>query len=393
MIYKTNYKSPIGNLLIPSDGESIIGLWIEGQKYYLSGIKENMKEDINIESLQKAKEWLNKYFKEEKIVSEVSKLMNEYNIPEDEYSKTLEFVLLNNIYNEEYLNEYKDIEYVDSDNFESILTTFLPKGYSGKEINYITNLSEKNIEKLKSIDYVDISNYYNIKNFDVDKIDRYNSFYEENEYSYEDVVTFVNIKLDLPVYTDTTEVEDPNDLLVIVNKYHYLPSGYEPDDLAYVPGAYGNNVPMREVIKEPFLKLQAAAEEEIGINLMPTTAFRGESFQRTLYNNYVASDGVEAADTYSARPGYSEHQTGLSIDLKNTNISGSTRLNDSDFEWLSNNAYRWGFIIRFPKDKTYITGYQFENWHIRYVGMEAAKIIYDEDLTLEEYIDLYVTEY
>ena len=98
----------------------------------------------------------NKYFKEEKIVSEVSKLMNEYNIPEDEYSKTLEFVLLNNIYNEEYLNEYRDIEYVDSDNFESILTTFLPKGYSGKEINYITKLSEKNIAKLKNINYVDI---------------------------------------------------------------------------------------------------------------------------------------------------------------------------------------------------------------------------------------------
>ena len=335
----------------------------------------------------------NKYFKDEKQVSEVSKLMNEHNIPEDEYSKVLEFVLLNNIYNEVYLNEYRDIEYVDSDNFESILTTFLPKGYSGKEINYITKLSEKNIEKLENIDYVDISNYYNIKNFDVDNIDRYNSFYEKNKYSYEDVVTLVNIKLDLPVYTDTTEVEDPNDLLVIVNKYHYLPSGYEPDDLAYVPGAYGNNVPMREVIKEPFLELQAAAEEEIGINLMPTTAYRGESFQRTLYNNYVASDGVEAADTYSARPGYSEHQTGLSIDLKNTAITSSTRLTDSDFEWLSNNAYRWGFIIRFPEDKTYITGYQFENWHIRYVGMDAAKIIHDEDLTLEEYIDLYVTEY
>ena len=113
----------------------------------------------------------NKYFKDEKQVSEVSKLMNEHNIPEDEYSKVLEFVLLNNIYNEVYLNEYRDIEYVDSDNFESILTTFLPKGYSGKEINYITKLSEKNIEKLENIDYVDISNYYNIKNFDVDNID------------------------------------------------------------------------------------------------------------------------------------------------------------------------------------------------------------------------------
>lgn len=335
----------------------------------------------------------NKFFRKEEVVSEVSKLMNEYNINESEYSKTLEFVLLNNIYDEEYLDDYKDIEFVNSNNFANIITTFLPKGYSGKEINYITKLSEKNIEKLKNRDYVDISKYYNISNFDVDKIDRYNIYYEKNDYDIKDVVTYVNINLDLPVYSDTTEVKDPDSLLVLVNKYNGLPSGYEPSDLAYVPGAYGNNVPMRKVIKEPFLELQAAAKKEAGINFMPTTAYRGEVFQRTLYNNYVASDGKDAADTYSARPGYSEHQTGLSIDLKNTNISGSTRLSNSDFDWLSNNAYRWGFIIRFPKDKTYITGYQFENWHIRYVGLEAAKIIYDENLTLEEYIDLYVTEY
>ena len=150
---------------------------------------------------------------------------------------------------------------------------------------------------------------------------------------------------------------------------------------------------MREVIKEPFLELQKAAEEEIGIILKPTTAFRDQSFQNTLYNNYVAKDGVEAADTYSARPGFSEHQTGLAIDLKNTLISSSTRLNDSDFEWLSNNAHRFGFIIRYPKEKVDITGYQFENWHIRYVGLNIAKTIYENNLTLEEYIDLYITEY
>lgn len=327
------------------------------------------------------------------VSSEVEKLMQEENIDSTKYSKTLEYVLLNNIYDAKYLDEYADIEFQDRDDFTTILTTFLPLGYSGQEINYIMNLSTNNINKLSKIDYIDISNYYKFKNFDVDKIDRYNSYYEDNDYSYEDVVTYVNINLDLPVYTETTEVSDPNDLLVLVNKYHYLPDGYKPSDLDYLPGAYGNNVPMREVIVEPFQELQAAAKEEIGVNFMPTTAFRDYSFQRTLYNNYVASDGVTAADTYSARPGYSEHQTGLSIDLKNTAISGSTRLTAENYEWLSNNAYRFGFIIRFPEDKTYITGYQFENWHIRYVGLDAAKIIYEQDLTLEEYIDLYVTEY
>lgn len=335
----------------------------------------------------------NKYFKEKEITSEVNKLMLENDISTEKYSKTLEYVLLNNLYDEAYLDEYSDIEYNDNENFASILTTFLPLGYSGKEINYIFKLSNKNIEKLSKSEYIDITNYYNITNFNVDNIDRYNQYYEPNNYSYQDVVTYVNINLDLKAYSVTKEVEDPNNLLVLVNKYNFLPNNYKPEDLTYVPGAYGNNVPMREVIKEPFIELQKAAEEEIGIILKPTTAFRDQSFQNTLYNNYVAKDGVEAADTYSARPGFSEHQTGLAIDLKNTLISSSTRLNDSDFEWLSNNAHRFGFIIRYPKEKVDITGYQFENWHIRYVGLNIAKTIYENNLTLEEYIDLYITEY
>ena len=212
----------------------------------------------------------NNFFKDDAtaVSSEVEKIMQEYNIDNDKYSKVLEYVLLNNIYNEEYLDQYADIEYVDIDNFASILTTFLPKGYSGKEINYITKLSDKNVDKLSNIDYVDISKYYNISNFDVDKIDRYNTYYENNDYTYDDVVTYVNIGMDLPVYTDTIEVSDPDSLLVLVNKYHYLPDGYEPDDLGYVPGAYGNNVPMRDVIVEPLKELQEAEGEESDVEFM-----------------------------------------------------------------------------------------------------------------------------
>lgn len=323
--------------------------------------------------------------------SEIKELMNKNNIKDSDYSETLEYVLLNNIYDEKYLKEYKDIKFNNRDDFESILTTFLPKGYSGKEINYIFKLSKKNINILKEMDYKDISNYYVIKNFNASNINRYIK-YEKNSSDYKDIVTKVNLKLDLPVYTDTKEVKDANDLLVLVNKYNHLPKNYKPSDLAYLDGAYGNKVPMRSIIKEPFLELQAAAKKEININLMPTTAFRDESFQRTLYTNYVNKEGVAKADTYSARPSYSEHQTGLSIDLKNTALS-NVRLSDENYEWLHNNAYKYGFIIRFPKDKENITLYQFENWHIRYVGKEAAKIIYENNLTLEEYIDLYVTEY
>ena len=205
---------------------------------------------------------LNKNEKAEKVSSEVDKLMAKENISKEYYSKTLEYVLLNNIYNEAYLNEYKDILFNKESNFETVLTSFLPKGYTGKEINYILKLSDKNIEKLKNKDYVDISKYYEFKNFNVDNIDRYNKYKENNkDINYQDVVTRVNLKLDLPVYTDTTEVENPNDYLVLVNKYNHLPKNYKPSDLDYLDGAYGNQVPVRKVIKEPFLKLQSAAKK------------------------------------------------------------------------------------------------------------------------------------
>ncbi len=321
-------------------------------------------------------------------------ILKKNNIDKKYYSKTLEYVLLNNIYNEEYLEEYKDIEFNNEENFATILTTFLPKGYKGKEINYLLKLSTKNIENLKNIDYQNIEQYYNIKNFDASKLERYKNYSQKHQdLKIEDIITQTNLNLDLNPYTETKEVADANDHLVLVNKYNYLPKGYQPSDIVYLDGAYKNQVPVRKVLQESFLKLQESAKKELNINLMPTTAFRGEGFQRTLYNNYVAKDGITAADTYSARPSYSEHQTGLAIDLRNTALSSNIRLTDDNYTWLENNAYKYGFIIRFPKNKEHITLYQFENWHIRYVGDKAAKIIHDNNLTLEEYIDLYVTSY
>ena len=335
--------------------------------------------------------FLNKYFNKEENIT--LKVMKENNIDESLYSKTLEYVLLNGIYDEKYLNEYKDIIFNDNDNFENIITTFLPKGYTGKEINYIIELSDKNINILKEIDYVDIKKYYKYKNFDVSKINRYNNYKDKTNYSYENVITYVNINIDIPYYETTNQIDNPDDLLVLVNKYYYLPSNYKPKDLDYIDGAYGNKVPIRSVLKEDFLSFQQKAKEEINVTFMPTTAFREESFQKTLYDNYVNNYGTIQADTFSARPGYSEHQTGLAIDVKNISLNSSLRLTDENYAWLEKNAYKYGFIIRYPKNKEFITGYQFENWHIRYVGKDNAKIIYDNNLTLEEYIDLYKKTY
>lgn len=330
--------------------------------------------------------------KDDQMSQEAKNVLKEFNIPKDKYSKALEFALQNNMYDEKYLEEYKDIQYENVDHFKDALS-FLAKGYKGKEINYILALSDQNFEKLKKIDYVNLENYYSFKNFDVLKLDRYNKYKETHQdVAYKDVVTYVNIKLDLPVYTDTITVDNPSSLLVLVNKYNSLPKDYKPNTTSTLPGAYKNNVPMRVEAKEALEKLQKAVKEEANFTLLPTTAYRDYNFQNTLYTNYVKDNGKEKADTFSARPGYSDHQTGLAIDLKNP-AREKVRLSDSDYEWLHHNAHRFGFIIRFPKGKEFITGYQFENWHIRYVGNDVAKIIYENDLTLEEYIDLYVTTY
>ena len=308
-------------------------------------------------------------------------------------SKTLEYVYLNGIYDEKYKNEYDKIKFDNQKNFSMVLTTFLPKGYSGDEINYIFSLSDENINKLKNIDYIDIKDFYNFRNFNVLNYQRYIDYKEKNDISIEKTVTYVNLNLDYKFYENANEVKNIDDILVLVNKYNYLPSGYTPTDIDYIKGAYGNNVPMKKIAKENFLELQKYIKNNFDLELLPTTAYRSETFQKTLYDNYVKNYGKESADTFSARPGYSEHQTSLSIDLKNIAIKSDIRLTDEDYKILSENAYKFGFIIRFPKGKENITGYEFENWHIRYVGKDNAKIIYENDLTLEEYIDLYIKKY
>ena len=307
-----------------------------------------------------------------------------------------EYVTLDNIkdsdyYDEKYIDEYKKIKYIDNDDFLKNISILLKKEYNAKEINNIMTMSDLQIEKILNNDYININKYYSIKNFDVEKYDRYEKYDKDNKLDIKDVVTYVNINLDLKPYEETKEITDADNLLALVNKYYGLPTSYKPSDLEYVDGFYGNKVPMRKIAKENFLELQKDALKN-GISLMPTTAYRDASFQKTLYNNYVAKDGVEAADTYSARPGFSDHQTGLAIDLKDSNIKTDIRLSDEDYEWLKNNCSKYGFIIRYPKDKENITLYQFENWHIRYVG-DDAKTIMDNNLTLEEYIDLYITKY
>lgn len=162
------------------------------------------------------------------------------------------------------------------------------------------------------------------------------------------------------------------DGILIANKSYSLPS------------TYGSGLTSDTMIA--FNEMKAAAAND-GINIYIVSGFRSYSYQSNLYNNYVLSDGLENADTYSARPGHSEHQTGLAFDLNSVDESfGSTK----DGIWLSNNASKYGFILRYPKGKTNETGYIYEPWHFRYVGKTLASKLYNngEWTTLESYFGI-----
>ncbi len=181
--------------------------------------------------------------------------------------------------------------------------------------------------------------------------------------------------------------------LMLVNKEHSIGKDYVPDDLAsidyYMSDRSKDSRYMRKEAAEQFHKLVEEAAL-VGYTIRMTTAYRSYGFQQILWNNYVSREGEEAASKYSARPGESEHQTGLAVDVTSPSVNNELTIKFAESDegiWLSKNAFRFGFILRYPKGKEDITGYQFEPWHLRYVSRPVAEEIFKKGITLEEYLD------
>ena len=184
---------------------------------------------------------------------------------------------------------------------------------------------------------------------------------------------------------------DTESYLVCANKKHPLPDGYEPYDLAY-PVVNGNNLgkPMRWDAAVALENMFIDAQKD-GVYMTLLSAYRSAAYQAQLWNGYANQYGAATADTISSRPGYSDHQTGLAADIGSSTASGNdlsqSFFNTVEGQWLYKNAYKYGFIMRYPVGKDYITGYAYEPWHYRYVGVNEATSIYssDPDMSFEEY--------
>lgn len=182
-------------------------------------------------------------------------------------------------------------------------------------------------------------------------------------------------------------------ILILVNKQHSVDENYKPADLTpvkyYAKDRTEASRYMRKEAAEQFHKLVEVANAE-GHEIVMTTAYRSYGFQKQLYDNYVKTEGQESADKFSAKPGTSEHQTGLSVDVSSPSVEYSLSYEygkTAEGKWLAENAHKFGFIIRFPVGKEDITGYNHEPWHIRYVGKAVAEEIYKKDITLEEFLE------
>jgi len=190
-------------------------------------------------------------------------------------------------------------------------------------------------------------------------------------------------------------VDNPDDILVWVNKERNLPKDYIPEDLV-VPNVKfsfeGENEKkyLRKEAAEALENLFAKAVED-KIDMVAVSGYRSYARQESIFNWNVKQKGYEEANKVSARPGQSEHQTGLAMDVSCKEVGYDLVEAFEDTKegvWLKENAHQYGFIIRYPKDKVEITKYSYEPWHIRYVGVEVAQYIYEEQITLEEYFEL-----
>ncbi|MBD8923580.1 D-alanyl-D-alanine carboxypeptidase family protein [bacterium] len=275
--------------------------------------------------------------------------------------------------------EYKLLEHgYDNTSTKKILKTFNNNDdldyFLKNEVNekYIAIIKEKYFLKKNFYQYIDYLNKN--KKMDTSKI-----------------VRNINIHLDKKFYELNLNADITKDTSMLVNKYYLLTKDYVPDDLVNVSQTYswGSNQRVRKVAYDAFLDMWEQAKTD-GFYLMISSSYRSYEEQEIVYNNYK-KQGTKYADSLAARPGASEHQTGLTLDIfSKTNSNRQTFKDSEEAKWLLDNSYKFGFILRYPENQVNVTGYNYEAWHFRYVGKNIATYIHDNNISFDEYYAYYI---
>ncbi len=278
-----------------------------------------------------------------------------------------------------------NVEGKDTTNNEYIYKEdLLSIGYTNNDVLEIEKIFTKDEVKtyLLNTKYPNLIKFKESKYFNINNLERYQTYFNRNSYDERNAVMYVEIGLDNEFYTNIKPADTSMGTLILVNKYYSIDKDYDAD-LETLGDSYGKG----KMNKEAALHFREMVDDakKVGITLKSVSAYRSYDSQNTIYNNYVKKDGKTKADTYSARPGHSEHNTGLAVDI-NTASSSAHFENTKEYEWLINNSYKYGFILRYPEEKMYITGYKYEPWHYRYLNVETATKIHELNVTYEEYL-------
>lgn len=307
----------------------------------------------------------------------------------------IELIMHDDSYLHYALNHYYD------DNFINLLKVEEFKiEYFESYINYMKNNNRAPVSDVVYLINNDINYEYSktlmdfteAKYFLKTRIERYMKYYEKNtSLSINEIIKRVNSDIDYGFYTNIENTDTSYGILLICNKHYKLSSSYK-GNLVYMSGTYTRvgGAQLDSTAYEAFKKLSDAARSK-GLNIVNQSAYRSYNTQYSIYNSYLANKGQTWTDKWSARPGHSEHQTGLALDVATytTKALGDFAYTN-EFTWMKDNAHKYGFILRYPNGQEYITGYGYEPWHYRYVGVDAATTIYNENITYEEYFAYYV---
>lgn len=305
-------------------------------------------------------------------------------------NQTLNAAFESDDYCEDNLDRYPKIQFVNQKHFISNINKFIEIGYSNNDINIIfqhgNDDSITQFTKREKIHYLE--EFFTVPYAKLDRYDRYVAYSDDTGEDEELTVLFVNLDLDLEDYVDSV-LTDSFSSDMLVNKHHYLKEDFEPDDLIQIDSSYASDDDLycSHIAFNAFKKMSDAAASE-GYSLVINSAYRSYQDQIQLEQIYLDAYGQNYVDKYVAKPGYSEHQTGLAFDIgsRNSNVFAASK----EYQWVQDNAYKYGFIQRFTKRFENITGFQNEPWHYRYVGEEIAKYIYENHISFEEYWAIYL---
>jgi len=299
-------------------------------------------------------------------------------------NKTLNAAFESDDYKKKYKEKYAKIKYQNHKDLIANINSLLKIGYSTSDVSIIlahgSNEDVALFAKKEKVKYLE--EFYTIDYAKLNYYDRYVLYSDETGEDEETTVLYVNLDLDKENYVDPTIVKDFSTDMV-VNKHRKLEEDFIPD-LTRIDSDYASNDDMEasRIAVNAFIEMHDAAKKK-DLDLVINSAFRSYDEQIKITETYRDLYGDKYVENYVAKPGFSEHQTGLAFDIgsRNSNVFAESE----EYAWIKDNAHKYGFILRFSKKDEDITGFRSEPWHYRYVGKKIATYIYENNITLEEY--------